>query len=104
MNYHATQTADVSDVRSTRERIADMLARYPKVNRAEAREILLFLRKGRHLDVGLLTSNEKLRPNLDVFMDDHKDHFRVRWGEGTAVVAGLAALLAVVWLVWEAFA
>jgi hypothetical protein len=103
MNYPAMHE-EVRAIRADRERVTDLVSRYPKVTRGESAEILTFLRTGRHLDVGLLTSNEKLKPQLDAFMEDHKHHFRVKWGEATLVVAGIAALIAIFWLVWEAFA
>ena len=103
MNYPAMHE-EVRAIRADRERVADLLSRYPKVTGDESAEILTFLRTGRHLDVGLLTSNEKLKPRLDAFMEDHKHHFRVKWGEATLVIAGIAALIAIFWLVWGAFA
>jgi hypothetical protein len=84
--------------------IADLLSRYPSVSGEEARQIMTFLRRGPHLDVGLLTSNELLRPKLEAFVKDHEAHFKLKWGEGTAAIAGIAALFAILWLVWEAFA
>lgn len=84
--------------------MAELLSRYPRVSDQEAREIAIFLRKGRHLDVGMLTSNDRLRPKLDAFIEDHKTHFRVKWGEGAAVVAGIGALILIFWLISEAFA
>jgi hypothetical protein len=36
-------------------------------------------------------------------MEDHKSHFQVKWGEGALVVAAIAALIVIFWLVWEAF-
>jgi hypothetical protein len=95
---------EVRALRADRGRVASLLSRYPKVTDDEAKEIVDFLRTGRHLDVGLLTSDETLKPNLDAFMEDHKSHFRVKWGEGVLVVASIAALIAIFWLVWEAFA
>jgi hypothetical protein len=86
----------------TREQAADLLYRYPHVSDAEAKAILAFLRRGRHLDVGILTADEQLKPQLDSFMDDHAKHFRIGFGEGSAVVAAIAGFLTVCWLVWEA--
>jgi hypothetical protein len=103
MNYPAMHE-EVRALRADRERVSDLLSRYPRVSSEEAGEILTFLRTGRHLDVGLLTSNVALKPKLDAFMEDHKSHFRVKWGEGTLVVAGIAAFIAILWLVLEAFA
>lgn len=84
--------------------VADLLSRYPSVSGEEKRQILTFLRRGRHLDVGLLTSNERLAPKLEAFFEDHKAHFKLKWVEVAAAVGGIAALLAILWLVWEAFA
>ena len=86
----------------SREQAADLITRYPHVSEREARLILAFLRKGRHLDVGIITADEALKLQLDRFMADHSKHFRIGFGEGSAVVAAIAAFLAVCWLVWEA--
>jgi len=59
------------------------------------------MKTGRHLDIGLLTSDENLRPNLDAFMEDHKRHFRVSIREATAVVVLIAAFIFASWLFWE---
>ena len=88
--------------RLTRGQAADLLERYPRVSDAEARLIVDFLRKGRHLDVCIITADEALKPQLDSFMADHSKHFRIGLGEGSAVVAAIAAFLTVCWLVWEA--
>ena len=85
----------------TREQAADLLFRYPRVSEAEARLILGFLRNGRHLDVGMVTGDERLRPQLDSFMDDHGKHLRVGFGEATAVIAAIAGFLLACWFVWE---
>lgn len=102
MNYPAMHE-EVRALRTDRERIAGLLSRYPDVTEGESAEIVTFLRTGRHLDVGLLTSDEALKPNLDAFMEDHKSHFRLKWGEGAFAVGAIAGLIAIFWLVWEAF-
>ena len=81
--------------------MAKLLARYPNVSKNENRVILEFMKTGRHLEIGLLTSNEKLRPNLDAFMEDHKRHFQLSFREATSVVVLIAAFLVVCWLLWE---
>lgn len=86
------------------ERIADLVSRYPGVTEDEATEILAFMRTGRHLEVGLLTADDKLRPGLDAFMEDHKKDFRVKWWEAASVIGGIAVLLMTFWLIGEAFA
>jgi hypothetical protein len=102
LNYQTTHE-EVQALRSDRERVTDLLGRYPGLSESEVREVLTFLKTGRHLDVGLLTSNDRIRPKLDQFMDDHKSHFRVKLGEGALLVGGIIAFLAIAWLVWEAF-
>ena len=84
------------------ERASDLLERYPNVTRQEAREILTFLQNGRYLDVGLLTSNARLKPNLDAFLKDHWIHFHVRPGQGEALVGIIVLLLFVAWAIWAA--
>jgi hypothetical protein len=87
---------------SDRERIADLLSRYPRLSHHETGEIVTFLRTGRHLDIGMLTSSERLRPHLDAFMADHRSHFRVKWGEGSAVIGGIVALQLMLAPMWKA--
>src|SRR5689334_954842 len=101
MTAYTSHIEEVRALRSTRERIASLLGRYPHVSDKERKEILAFMKEGRHLEIGLLTSNDKVRPQLDSFMADHKRHFRV----GAADVGRLLALFGVVamffWLLWE---
>jgi hypothetical protein len=99
MNFqssHATMTVG-------RERVSGLLSRYPKLSEQEIGEILHFLRTGRHLDVGLLTSDEALRPKLDAFMEEHKSHFRLGFGEGTLVTGAIVVLIVLLWIAWELF-
>ena len=88
-------------IRLNRDEARDLLVRYPQVSNAEARLILDFLRNGRHLDVGMLTAEEKLKPQLDSFMADHRKELRLGIGEGSAVVGGIAAFLGLCWFLWE---
>ena len=85
----------------TRDQVASVLSRYPAVSAAETRAILGFLRNGRHLDVGILTADRELKPQLDSFMKEHARHFRIGLGEGTALVAAILAFLVVCSLLWE---
>jgi hypothetical protein len=84
-----------------REDIADLLYRYPRVSDAEAKRIVTFLRKGRHLDVGMLAGDDALKPQLDLFMADHAKHFRLSFAEAAGVTAAIAGFLALCWLIWE---
>ena len=99
MSTYATSVEEIRGLRSDRERVSHLLLRYPRVSEAESREILSFMRTARHLDIGLLTSNDRLRPRLDAFMADHKKHFQVKWTEGLAVAGAIALLLTTLWLV-----
>lgn len=101
MNAYARRE-EARALRLTRQQAADLLSRYPHVSDAEAKRILAFLRTGRHLDVGMLTADEQLKPRLDSFMHDHRKHLRVGIGEGAAVVAAIAGFLVICWLIWEA--
>jgi hypothetical protein len=103
MGYVSGKNEEGAAMRLEPHEVADLLSRYPGVSGAEEQQILTFLRRGRHIDVGLLTSNDRLRPKLDAFFKDHKAHFRLKWIEGAAAVSGIAALLAIFWLVWESF-
>jgi hypothetical protein len=98
---YTSHIEEIRAARSSRERVASLLGRYPHVSDTERKEILAFMKEGRHLEIGLLTSNDKVRPQLDAFMEDHKRHFRI----GAADVGRLLAVFAVVgmffWLLWE---
>jgi hypothetical protein len=88
--------------RLDRQQAADLISRYPHVSEGETKLILRFLRTGRHLDVGMLTADENLKPQLDSFMADHSKDLRVSFVEGAAVVAAITGFLLVCWLIWEA--
>jgi hypothetical protein len=91
-----------TNVRLSRDQVADLLFRYPHVSDSEAKLILGFLRHGRHLDVGMLTADRKLKPHLDSFMEDHAKHFRLGLGEVSGVVAAIAGFLLFCAIVFEA--
>ena len=106
MSFHyPDHVATFGTVRRTKsERIAELVSRYPGVSDSEAKEIVSFMRNGRHLEIGMLTANDAIRPNLDAFMADHKAEFQVKWWETALVGGGIAAALIAFWLLWEAFA
>jgi hypothetical protein len=98
---YPSHVEDVRAIRSSRERVATLLRRYPKVSESDRKEILAFMKEGRHLDIGLLTANDNLRPKLDRFMADHRRHFEIDAGDVIRVLAMIAAALMVAWLLWE---
>lgn len=102
MNYHSTHE-EVQAIRADREHVAGLLQRYPAISDQEKRDLVFYFKTARHLDIGLLTSNEALRPQLDRFMDDHTSHFRLKLTEGVAVICVMIALVTLAWLAWEAF-
>lgn len=102
MNNRTTRE-QVRALRFDRERIAGLIGRYPTISPDETNEVLSFLRNGRHLDIGMLTSNDRLKPKLDAFMADHKGHFRLSVLESLAVLAAIGAFLYGLWLAAEAF-
>jgi hypothetical protein len=101
MTAHARHE-EARALRLTRQQVADLISRYPGVSADEAESIRNFLRTGRHLDIGVLTADESLKPQLDAFMKDHGRHFRVGFYEVVALVAAIVGLLALFWLVWQA--
>lgn len=100
MNGHASRIA-AGSWPIARERVAALLRRYPDVSKDENREIVEFMKNGRHLDISLLTSNQSLRPKLDAFIEDHRKHFRASFGEAASIVAIVAAFLLAASLFWE---
>ena len=104
MNFEATTPEEARALRWCRHRTAELVARYPDLSKEETAQVVDFLRNGSSLDIGLLTSQVELRPQLDAFMAEHKKKLQLGIGEATAAVAGIIAFLALCWLVWEAFA
>jgi len=97
------QIEEVRAARSTRDRVAGLISRYPHVSEKDRKEILEFLKEAQHLEIGLLTSNDNVRPQLDAFMEDHKRHFRLGVLDLVRLLALIGAIVMVCWLVWEAF-
>lgn len=89
---------------SWRERTAELVGRYPAVSDEERHEILDFIRHGRHLEIGLLTSNDKLRAQLDAFMSDHQRQLQIRPLDVLRALVVLAAAFIVCALLWSLIA
>jgi hypothetical protein len=97
MNYPLTHAV-------RRERASELLSRYPRISKEETAEILRFIRTGRHLDIGLLSSDDRLRPKFDSFVNDHKADLRANWREGAPVIGGILVVLITAWLIWATLA
>lgn len=96
-----TSHEEIKALRTTRSRAAALLTRYPGLSGSETREVLDFLKSARHLDVGLLSADDAVRPRLDAFMEDHKKHFSVSVGEASWVIVAIVGFLLISWLLWE---
>lgn len=83
------------------DRIAALLARYPGLTDGEIHEILLFLRKGPPLELGLLTSDERIKPKLDAFRKEHGNALSIGIREIVVIAVLLLLLLATVALLWD---
>lgn len=96
-----TTPIEVRAIRASRERVARLLSRYPGISEHDVDEIVEFLRTGRHLDIGLLTADDELRPKLDDFVKNHRSRLGLTFGELGAVAMLIAAFLVVCWLLWS---
>ena len=76
-----------------RARVSDLLERYPDITEPERAEIIRFLKKAPALDVGLLSANETIRPQLTQFKLDHEKEVGVGL-VGLAMAAVIVLILA----------
>lgn len=95
-----THTRPVDDQRMGR--IEALLRRYPGLTDDEMGELLLFFRKGPALEVGLLTGNEELRPQLDRFRAENARALSIGARELAIIAVLIVIVLAVVALLWDA--
>ena len=80
------------------------MADIPKFPTQDRKEILVFMKEGRHLDIGLLTADDNVRPQLDAFdTADHKRHFKLNVLDMLRALAVVGAVLIVCRLIWELF-
>jgi hypothetical protein len=85
-----------------RKHVEQLLGRYPAIDPGEAAEILRFLKTAQPLELGLLTSNEAIRPQLERFRIDHARELSLGW-KGLLVAFAIIALLALIAaLLWDA--
>lgn len=85
-----------------RERVANLLGRYPDISADETAEILRFLKKGRALELGVLSFDDAVKPKLQRFRADHAKEFAVG-PRGLAIAALIiAAIVAGCVLLWDA--
>lgn len=84
------------------EHIQDLLSRYPEIGDAEKEQILHYLKKGPPLDTALLTTVERIRPQLARFREDHHRHFAAGAKEYAMVAILVAAMVALFVFLWDA--
>lgn len=104
MTHQTMHAEEARALRADRQHVAALIDRYPRLSEDETKEVITFLRTGPHLDVGMLTGDEALKPKLEAFMAEHKQHFRLKWTESLAVTAGIFGVPTAAWALWEAFA
>ena len=84
------------------DRFESLLARYPGLTDPEIHEVLLFLRKGKVLELGLLSGNEAIKPQLERFRADHARDLSIGRQELIFAAIVLVIVLAAVALLWNA--
>lgn len=87
---------------TARERVERLLGRYPEISIEESAVILRFLKKGPPLEVGLLSSNEAVKPKLERFRSDHAKEFSLGPRGFVIAVLIIAAVVVAVVLLWDA--
>jgi hypothetical protein len=84
------------------DRIEQLLRRYPDIGTVEVEEIVHFLKKGSHLEVGLLSARDGIRPRLEAFRRDQRKHFALGIKDYVLfLTATVAPLAAICWYVWS---
>jgi hypothetical protein len=67
--------------RAKRQRIEELLRKWPDTKEAETAEIRHFLATGSHLDVGLVSGSDELRETVQRFRSANHQHFRLKGRE-----------------------
>ncbi len=80
------------------EEAARLLARYPALSEIELARLINLYRRLPALDVALILSDDRLRPKIDRFSNDHRAKIRVPFRQYAVLVAIAVAGLAL--LAW----
>ena len=86
INQTSRHTSPVNEARMAR--MEGLLRRYPGLTDDEMEELLHFIRKGPALELGLISGNDELKPQLDRFRADHQGAFAIG-GKEIAVIAAV---------------
>lgn len=84
------------------DRITALLRRYPGLTDDETSELLQFVRKGPALELGLLSGNEELKPQLDRFRADHARALSIGMREIAVIAVLVIVVVGLVILLWDA--
>ena len=100
VNQTSRHVSPVNEARMARMEV--LLRRYPGLTDDEMHELLHFVRKGPALELGLLTGNEELKPQLDRFRADHQGSFAIGRKEIAVIAALVAVIVLAIVLLWDA--
>ena len=98
---HRQAVQDTRPFHSPRDRITDLIARYPDLSQADADEITRYIKSARYADIGRLTADESIRGNLEAFLQSHKNELRTSRTEWLAGTALIAMFLVLCWFIWQ---
>jgi hypothetical protein len=82
-----------------RARAEELLRRYPDTTDEETAEILSFLKKGKFLEVGLVSGSDEFRDKVAELRKKHDQHFRLKPRE--LIVGLVVAMVPIGALVWN---
>lgn len=100
VNQTSRHISPVNEARMAR--IEALLRRYPELTDDEIQELLLFVRKGPALELGLLSGNDELKPRLDRVRADHHGAFAIGMKEIAVIAALVAVIVLAIVLLWDA--
>ena len=60
------------------DRMAELFRQYPEIDDTAKAELLLFLRRGRQIEIGMVSAREGMAERMSRFRHDHGEHFRLR--------------------------
>ncbi len=72
-----------------RQRIEELLRRYPSIRESETEEIVRFLATGPHLDVGLIAGSDEFADKVRALRKRHKKHFQLHFHEALLFVVAV---------------
>ncbi|WP_129794235.1 hypothetical protein [Sphingosinicella sp. CPCC 101087] len=84
-----TDTAGLEFDEARVEQMAGLLRRYPSLDEADKATLLHFLRKGRQIEIGMVSARDGVAERLAAFRMDHREHFRL----GLTQILGFVALI-----------